>query len=747
LHPCIPSLGTVNVPRLPVENSISISTIMASTQLELFSRPISVDSPPALFPRRDGHPVQPKGVSSARPIQTNKFYSNLYLGSQGQGVWTLPYVVWVDKNPLSWGLSISHTEARQLAFGPDGADPPQFFISPLGIKSLSFGATEFNADSTITTAQHQEYSVELSLHANRGVFGTETKKITSNLVLGMGFVTGRYYDLVPVLNSGVMFFKFEKCVSPRPGINKWKATLEDRTVWFIYVCPEGRPSVNLKLESNSRIVGDSSFTGYIQIAKAPNAAAEPTIDSTAGAFPLATILTANYIIEDNAASYQLTHIKYGSNSAGALLMYALPHHIASFETSITTRCVAPDIKLQTPTKGSATAVIANQWRFTEAGLPSKYATWLPNDGYGLSDPSISSVIDAALRKEIQQDFVNRSNIDSMYFAGKALAKYAQLVLVACDIIGDKELARTSLEKLKAAVDRFATNKQRYGLVYETTWKGIVSDAMFKTGDQMADFGNGNYNDHHFHYGYHIYAAAVIGHIEMVLGGRLDWAERNKGWVNTMIRDVANPSDKDPYFPVSRCFDWWHGHSWAKGVFESGDGKDQESTSEDYNYAYAQRLWGLITGDRAMEGRALLMLSIMKRSFNTYFLLGDENTVQPPPFIKNKVTGILFENKIDHATYFGLNEEYIHGIHMLPITPVSPYIRQPAFCRQEWARKFHNKTGSINSGWKGVLYANAALFEPKESWKFFAHSGFQDMWLDDGATRTWYLVMAAGRSCF
>lgn len=83
-----------------------------------------------------------------------------------------------------------------------------------------------------------------------------------------------------------------------------------------------------------------------------------------------------------------------------------------------TGSVALDIKLQTPTKGNATAVIANQWRFTEAGLPSKYATWLPNDGFGLSDPAISSVIDAALRKEIRQDFVNGSNIDSMYFAGK-----------------------------------------------------------------------------------------------------------------------------------------------------------------------------------------------------------------------------------------------------------------------------------------------------------------------------------------
>ena len=84
--------------------------------------------------------------------------------------------------------------------------------------------------------------------------------------------------------------------------------------------------------------------------------------------------------------------------------------------------------------------------------------------------------------------------------------------------------------------------------------------MFQTGDQFADFGNGNYNDHHFHYvrvnlcmllpsgrhnltfsasqGYHIYAAAVIGHIELTLFGRLDWAERNKTWVNTLIRDVS-----------------------------------------------------------------------------------------------------------------------------------------------------------------------------------------------------------------
>ncbi len=82
----------------------------------------------------------------------------------------------------------------------------------------------------------------------------------------------------------------------------------------------------------------------------------------------------------------------------------------------------------------------------------------------------------------------------------------------------------------------------------------------------ADFGNGQYNDHHFHYGYCVYAAAVIGHLDP------SWISENKYYVNALVRDYANPSPKDKFFPVSRSFDWYHGHSWAHGLFESADGK-------------------------------------------------------------------------------------------------------------------------------------------------------------------------------
>ncbi len=94
----------------------------------------------------------------------------------------------------------------------------------------------------------------------------------------------------------------------------------------------------------------------------------------------------------------------------------------------------------------------------------------------------------------------------------------------------------------------------------------MSSATYVTGDKGLDFGNTLYNDHHFHYGYHILAAAIIGYLDP------QWLDANKAYVDTLVRDVANPSHEDKYFPMWRSFDWYHGHSWAHGLYASMDGK-------------------------------------------------------------------------------------------------------------------------------------------------------------------------------
>jgi endo-1,3(4)-beta-glucanase len=104
-----------------------------------------------------------------------------------------------------------------------------------------------------------------------------------------------------------------------------------------------------------------------------------------------------------------------------------------------------------------------------------------------------------------------------------------------------------------------------------------------------------YNDHHFHYGYHILAAAYIGYLDNT------WIEANRGYVNSLVRDIVSPA-ADEYFPQYRNFDWYHGHSWAHGLFPAADGKNQESSSEDVMAVYAVKMWGTVIGDADMVSR-------------------------------------------------------------------------------------------------------------------------------------------------
>lgn len=276
------------------------------------------------------------------------------------------------------------------------------------------------------------------------------------------------------------------------------------------------------------------------------------------------------------------------------------------------------------------------------------------------------------------------------------------------------------------------------ILYKAAWGGVVSSASYSTGDSGADFGNTYYNDHHFHYGYHVLAAAVIGHLDST------WLAANRDWVNTLVRDYANPSAADPYFPVSRMFDWYHGHSFAHGLFESSDGRDQESSSEDTMAAYAVKMWGMVSGDANMAARGDLMLAVQRRAMSMYYLYTSDNTVEPASFIGNKAAGILFENKIDHSTYFGTNIEYIQGIHMLPLLPSTTYIRSEQFVTEEWDQYFSSgRADQVVGGWRGVLYGNLATIDPDAAFSWFDQASFDTTLLDGGASLTWYLAFSAG----
>lgn len=164
------------------------------------------------------------------------------------------------------------------------------------------------------------------------------------------------------------------------------------------------------------------------------------------------------------------------------------------------------------------------------------------------------------------------------------------------------------------------------------------------------------------------------------------------------------------------------------------------------HAYALKMWGDASGDSMLSSRSNLQLSIIARALQDYYLYKSDNVVQPPQFIGNKVAGILFENKIDHTTYFGANIEFIQGIHMIPLLAPSPFVRTPAFVKEEWDVYFSNgRVDTIAGGWRGIIYGNLATIDGKTAWNFFNSSNFDPSWIDGGASLTWYLTYAACKS--
>ena len=726
----------------PSKIPLVVQAVAAPTMSNLFANPISTSPPAGGISSRTDHPVPKKGIANqSGKVGTNKFYANFFLGAQTNPVWTHPYSLQWAKGrgaAKSWGMSVSHIDAKQRVFGPNAsANPVEFYVNPINIQSIIISATELGPSAVLTMDSLTAFSANANLLPKAGA----PPAITYPLVQGMGFVTGIYKNVTPYIRSNVFFKTLTPLKSPAVGVTKYKILLEDGNTWLLYAKSNNGTGLSLKAVSPSSLRAPGKFSGTIQIAKNPDAVAanEATYDTCAGAYPKTVALSGS--TSGNSGSYSLSWTHAGSSTAG-LLMFALPHHIQSLVQS-TVKITA--LKLQTTTKGIATGIIANSWTLNESNLPISigFAPWDAATGstHNLSTSAKAAILKAG-KSDLAQDINAQTNLNSMYFSGKALSKFATAIYAVHDLAGDVSVAAAGLTKLKAAFNRFVTNKQQFPLVYESQWGGVVSTAAYTTGDANADFGNSYYNDHHFHYAYFIHTAAIIAYLDP------SWlnTSNNKAWVNTLVRDVANPAPagSDPYFPQSRSFDWYHGHSWAKGLFDSFDGKDEESSSEDALFSYALKMWGHVTNDRAMESRGNLMLAIQKRSFSNYFLLESTNTNQPANLIKNKVTGILFENKIDHTTYFGTNTEFIQGIHMLPINPSSGYIRNKNFVTEEWSSFFSNgRVDTVAGGWRGVLYSNLALIDPKTAFKFFSGVNFKPEFLDGGASLTWYLALSAG----
>jgi len=394
--------------------------------------------------------------------------------------------------------------------------------------------------------------------------------------------------------------------------------------------------------------------------------------------------------------------------------------------------------------GKTCLVEASKWKLSEdLGAPQSFHASRPPEAWAI--PALAEAVMKDIKFRLS-DHLRRGATDT-YFSGKLLAKLARIVTIASEL---RELASSptnkipetysdvdmesytlsvnvsnqedlptddeiqdAIEELKKGVQIWVNGSAEAPYVYDNSWGGLVNCGCDGGGgvfmscnaptfpncpvlsNIMADFGNGYYNDHHFHYGYHVYAAAVAAKHDP------EWGMQFFDNILLYIRDIANPSADDPYFTTFRHKDWFLGSSWASGIFSaenSPHGRDQESSSEAVAAYEGVALYGQAMMEAFRENDdtgfevaqnirnvGSLLTATEVSATNRYWHVWSSGThinSYPKGYTKLGV-GVMHQSEAEFGTWFAAEAFATYGIQMIPFTPVAERRDDP-----EWAAQIY-----------------------------------------------------------
>ncbi|ETL95476.1 hypothetical protein L917_06744 [Phytophthora nicotianae] len=696
-----------------------------------FMAPFSTDEPSNLFKRYDTLTTLAPIINVAselltKPVPTNKWWGNLIhttaqdVNTVANPAWSNPYALKLPKEaPFGLQACYSYTY-RSMADEIDGV--VKYYLHSFH-NDLTLSATEFASKPDYEIYSFSDMGVNL-----RTCMSGSDNCMDSSLVNGMAFVSVTYSSLTASIES-----EYTMTLVGDSTAGKYVIQLANNQTWVVYSSDTSAPfSID---STGSALVSSTLYTGTLRVAILPDSKDQSVYDDYASC-----IIRGGNVSVESRTTYSLQWETEGSgcDSAG-LLHFSLPHQVEVMSTAMTTQS-SNAIVLHSTTRGQMVGQVttSGSWTLTESESNDEV------DFYPANKASSDVASQINLLSTLQSDINSDWSLDtgSWYYSGKAYQKYASLCLMAADssVVGDDTtLLSTCLAKLEELVEPFLTNTLGSPLAYETAYKGIVTSQVFTVNNIDVEFGNGIYNDHHYHYGYWVTASAILKKLDPTWSGMAQL----ETMVWTLLRDVANPSSDDQYFPKFRHFSWYLGHSYSHGVTPMADGKDEESTSEDLNFFYGMKLWGQVSGNKAVEDLGSLMLRLNARAVRTYFLMTSDNTIHPPQFVPNHVTGIFFDNKADYATWFSAEKYCIHGIQMIPVSPINALARTRTFIQEEWDDILSKEAivtgGDTTNAWLSLLLVNEAVINQTDALAKLATAA-----MDDGLTRSWALYNAASR---
>jgi endo-1,3(4)-beta-glucanase len=161
--------------------------------------------------------------------------------------------------------------------------------------------------------------------------------------------------------------------------------------------------------------------------------------------------------------------------------------------------------------------------------------YLANYSVGFNPANLDSKI-ASIENDGLSDWTDSYN------EGQVMNRLIQTARIA-DQMGNTTARNKMIATVKQRLENWLSHQsgeKAFLFYYNSTWSALLG---YPSGHGQ----DTNLNDHHFHWGYFIHAAAFMEQFEP------GWASQWGGMINLLVRDAASSDRNDTTFPFLRNF--------------------------------------------------------------------------------------------------------------------------------------------------------------------------------------------------
>ncbi len=565
------------------------------------------------------------GNAVGKPVPTNDWWSKKIKENHVNNLFNYPLAM----RTVNQGLVVSYIVAASTT---NGSTQPMDDMLPITV-----GVTGLNAGQA-TVSDYSDWTVSMN-------WTNGTRSFTATTGIGMPFIyfTKNTSDVAELkITEGSVVITNEMLV----------VTNSHQGADFAVYAPVGSTWTQTGTTYTSTLNGKNYWSMAYLPPSAPNLTTVANqYKEHAYVFPTNTTATWNY----NESNSKLTtvfnvttDVKEGTGTS--VLLGLLPHqwaHLASSSaqpTGATYSTIRGELKLL----AGNTFTVENTFKGILTTLP-----YVDNYSDGFSP--------AALAAKVNQ--IKNDQLDTWtdsYNEGQLMNRLIQTARIA-DEMGNIEARNTIKATIKARLEDWLksdSGEVAFLFYYNSNWSAMLG---YPAGHGQ----DGNINDHHFHWGYFIHAAAFMEQYEP------GWAAQWGPMVSLLVRDAASPDRNDPLFPYLRNFSPYAGHSWANGFATFPFGNDQESTSESMQFASSLIHWGTVTENDAIRDLGIYIYTTEQTATEEYWFDMHHRTFKPG--YGYKLASRIWGNGYDNQTFWTSDIAAAYGIEMYPIHGGSLYM--------------------------------------------------------------------------